>query len=68
MFKSIKQLFTLILIALAIAVIIIVLPNFEWDTPEIKFLNNSEFIGLKPFEIEIEDKGRGLKSLKVYII
>lgn len=67
MFKSIKQLFTLIFIALAIAVIIIVLPNFEWNTPEIKFLNNSEFIGLKPFEIEIEDKGRGLKSLKVYM-
>ena len=67
MFKSIKQLFTLILIALAIAVIIIVLPSFEWNSPEINFLNNSEFIGLKPFEIEIEDKGKGLKSLKVYI-
>jgi len=67
MFKSIKQLFTLIVIALAIAVIIIVLPGFEWNSPEVHFLNKSEFIGLKPYGIEIEDKGKGLKSLKVFI-
>ena len=67
MFKSIKQLFTLILIALVIAVIIIVLPVFEWNSPEINFVNQSEYIGLKPYEIEIKDKGRGLNSLKVYI-
>jgi len=67
MFKSIKQLFTLILIALVIAVIIILLPIFEWSSPKINFVNESEFIGLKPYEIEIEDKGKGLKSLKVYI-
>lgn len=67
MFKSIKQLFTLIIIALAIAVIIIVLPAFEWNSPEIHFLNSSDFIGLKPYEIQVVDKGKGLKSLKVYI-
>ena len=67
MFKSIKQLFTLIIIALAIAVIIIVLPGFEWNSPEVNFLNKSDYIGLKPYEIEIIDKGKGLKNLKVYI-
>ncbi len=67
MFKSIKQLFTLILIALVIAVIIILLPTFEWSSPTINFPNDSEFIGLKPYEIEVEDKGKGLKSLKVYL-
>ena len=67
MFKSIKQLFTLILIALVIAVVIVLLPAFEWSSPSVVFKNDSDYIGLKPYEIEVTDKGKGLKSLKVYM-
>ena len=67
MFKSIKQLFTLVLIALFIAIIILLLPTFEWSSPEISFRNDSDYIGLKPYGIEIEEKGKGLKSVKVYL-
>ena len=67
MFKSLKQIFSLIFIALIIAVIIILLPTFEWSSPDIRFPDTSEYIGIKPYEIEVEDKGKGLKSVRVYI-
>jgi len=67
MFKSIKQLVTLVLIALVIAIIIIIIPTFEWNSPKINFINDNDYIGLKPYGIEIEDKGKGLKSVKVYL-
>jgi len=67
MFKSIKQLFILIVIAVVIAFGIMILPKFEWSSPEVQFVNSTTDIGLKPFEIFVKDDGKGLKNVKVYL-
>ncbi|MGI9534252.1 MAG: M23 family metallopeptidase [Thermodesulfobacteriota bacterium] len=67
MFKSMKQLLTLIIIAVLIAFGIMILPKFEWSSPEVQLVNKTGDIGLKPFEIFVKDEGKGLKNVKVYI-
>jgi len=39
-----------------------VLPRFEWHAPQIKLTPDSDTIGLAPVEIEITERGTGLKS------
>ena len=67
MFKSMKQLLMLIIIAVVIAFGIMILPKFEWSSPEVQFVNSNSDIGLKPFEIFVKDEGKGLKNVKIYI-
>ncbi|HEY7535137.1 MAG TPA: hypothetical protein VH878_04250, partial [Thermodesulfobacteriota bacterium] len=59
-----KFLYSLILVLLIVGVILI-MPRFEWYSPTVQIKPDSEYIGLLPFNIEIKDKGRGLKRFTV---
>jgi murein DD-endopeptidase MepM/ murein hydrolase activator NlpD len=40
-------------------------PKFEWYKPQVKITPDTDTIGLAPIEIEINEKGAGLKSVAV---
>jgi murein DD-endopeptidase MepM/ murein hydrolase activator NlpD len=40
-------------------------PKFEWHKPQVKITPDTDIIGLAPIEIEIVEKGSGLKSVSV---
>jgi murein DD-endopeptidase MepM/ murein hydrolase activator NlpD len=42
-------------------------PRFEWHKPEIKITPDSETIGLAPIEIEVAERGSGLKSFSAVL-
>jgi murein DD-endopeptidase MepM/ murein hydrolase activator NlpD len=41
------------------------IPKFEWHKPQVKIIPDTDTIGLAPIEIEINEKGTGLKSVVV---
>src|SRR5262245_26344736 len=41
------------------------IPKFEWHKPQVKIVPDTDTIGLAPVEIEINEKGTGLKSVAV---
>jgi len=68
MFKSLKIPLILIIVGSIVGYVLLpVLPKFEWEPPEVKFNNNTGYIGLNPFEISVVDNGAGLKSAMVYL-
>jgi murein DD-endopeptidase MepM/ murein hydrolase activator NlpD len=42
-------------------------PRFEWHKPEVKFTPDTDMIGLAPVEIEVKERGSGLKSFTVVL-
>jgi murein DD-endopeptidase MepM/ murein hydrolase activator NlpD len=55
-----------LLIVLVISVVAggyFVIPRFEWRSPQIKITPDSETLGLGALEIEITDRGTGLRSM-----
>ena len=67
MLKSIKKIFKLIIIAIVISLIISIVRSFDRSSPEIQFINNTEYIGLKPFEVLVKDEGKNLRNIKIYL-
>jgi len=43
------------------------LPRFEWHQPQIKITPETDAIGLTPLEIEVTERGSGLKSFAVVL-
>ncbi len=43
-------------------------PEIEWSAPDVKINLESENIGTRPFDIEVADKGKGLKNVKVSLL
>src|SRR5919106_6553634 len=41
------------------------IPKFEWHKPQVKITPDTDTIGLAPVEIEISERGSGLKSVAV---
>ena len=68
MFKSIKRFVIFVLVAFVIATVIVFFPKFEWNSPVVKFINDSKSVGTKPFDIKVSDKGQGLKKVYVSLI
>lgn len=68
MIRPLKILLICILAAFVVFYLIRpLLPQLEWDPPEVKFVSDTGYIGLKPFEITVSDIGTGLKNIKVYV-
>lgn len=67
MFRSFKKFLFLLFLASLIALVVILLPRFEMNKPQISFSRDITHIGLKPFEIKVTDKGQGLKNVSVYL-
>lgn len=42
-------------------------PRFEWHKPEIKFIPDTDTIGLSPLEITVHERGSGLESFNVVL-
>ncbi|MGB7949328.1 MAG: M23 family metallopeptidase [Candidatus Binatia bacterium] len=55
----------MLLLVVMIAGAYVVLPKFEWHKPQVKITPDTDSIGLAPIEIEINEKGTGLKSVTV---
>jgi murein DD-endopeptidase MepM/ murein hydrolase activator NlpD len=55
-------LFIIILVALAAAAWFL-RPRFETDPPQVRLTPDTDVVGLAPLEIEVTDKGAGLKAL-----
>jgi murein DD-endopeptidase MepM/ murein hydrolase activator NlpD len=43
----------------------VLIPKFEWHKPQVKLVPDTDTIGLAPIEIEIDERGAGLKSVAV---
>jgi murein DD-endopeptidase MepM/ murein hydrolase activator NlpD len=41
------------------------IPKFEWNAPRVQITPDTDTMGLRPLEIEITERGTGLKSVKV---
>lgn len=67
MFKSFKKFMFLVFLASFIAIIVIFLPRFEMNKPQISFSKDITHIGLKPFSINVSDEGQGLRKVSVYL-
>ncbi|HEX9666174.1 MAG TPA: M23 family metallopeptidase [Thermodesulfobacteriota bacterium] len=63
--KSVKKFFYFIVIVLLVGAMIYVYPEIEWHPPKIDIKLDSDYVGLKPFDIQIKDKGKGLKKVVI---
>ena len=55
----------LIIVAVLVWGLVKLLPEIEWSAPEVIISSDSQFIGPKPIEIEITDKGKGVKKVEI---
>ena len=60
-----RNILYLVLIGLFIAGGYFTVPKFEWHKPQIKITPDTDAIGLAPIEIQINERGSGLKSVSV---
>ncbi len=63
----IKTFFYLVLLAVIIGGAIFVIPRFEWYAPTVNLKLDSDFIGPRPFNVEIKDRGSGLKKVSIVV-
>jgi len=67
-FTSIGKTFLyLLFLALIIGGFIFIFPRFEWHAPTVEIKLDYEFIGLRPFDVVIKDKGKGLISVSIVL-
>lgn len=62
-----KKFFYILLLVLIVGGLIYAYPEIEWSSPKVDIKLQSENIGTRPFDIEIVDEGKGLKSVKVLL-
>jgi len=62
-----KRFFYIVLLVLIIGAFIYVYPEIEWSSPQVDIKLQSENLGTRPFDIEVSDKGKGLKSVTVLL-
>lgn len=58
---------TLLILVLIIGGIIYVYPRIEWSAPEVDIKLESDDVGIRPFDIEIREKGKGLKRVSAVL-
>ncbi len=63
--KSVKKFFYFIVIVLLLGAVIYIYPEIEWTAPKIDIKLSSDYVGLKPFDVQIKDKGKGLKKAAI---
>jgi murein DD-endopeptidase MepM/ murein hydrolase activator NlpD len=66
--RTIKKFFYLVIFALIIAAVLYVIPEIEWHPPDVDIKLSSQYVGLRPFDVEIKDKGKGLKRVSIVLI
>ncbi|MEM7009257.1 MAG: M23 family metallopeptidase [Thermodesulfobacteriota bacterium] len=63
-----KKFFYIVLLVLVVAVLFFIYPEIELSSPDVNVKLNSEYIGAGPFDIEISEKGKGLKNVRVLLL
>jgi murein DD-endopeptidase MepM/ murein hydrolase activator NlpD len=63
--KSIKKFFYFVVIILFVGALIYVYPEIEWTSPKVDIKLASDYVGLKPFDVRVRDKGKGLKRVTI---
>ena len=63
--NALKNIVVVIFLAAIVAGAYFGFPKFEWHKPQVKIVPDTDTIGLAPIEIEINEKGTGLKSVAV---
>jgi len=66
--RDIKRFFYIVIIAFVIGAFLYVIPQFEWYSPTVNIKLDSEYVGLRPFDVEIKDKGKGLKRVSIVLV
>jgi murein DD-endopeptidase MepM/ murein hydrolase activator NlpD len=66
--RGVRKFFYLIIIGLIIGLILYIIPELEWHSPTINVKLDSEYVGLRPIDIEIKDQGKGLKKVSVLLV
>ena len=62
-----KRFFYVVIFILILAGLVYFYPEIEWSSPEVNVGLRSENIGTRPFDIEVTDRGKGLKNVKVLL-
>ncbi len=57
----------LVIVAFVVGGAVFIVPRFDWHAPTVNLKLNSDFIGLRPFNAEIKDEGRGLKRVSIVL-
>ncbi|HWP91638.1 MAG TPA: M23 family metallopeptidase [Thermodesulfobacteriota bacterium] len=65
--RGIKKFFYIIIIALVLGTIFYIIPQFEWHSPTVDIKLDTEYVGLRPFDVEIRDRGKGLKKVSIVL-
>ena len=65
--RGIKKFFYIIIIALVLGAIFYIIPQFEWHSPTVDIKLDTEYVGLRPFDVEIRDRGKGLKKVSIVL-
>ena len=60
--------FILLFLILIIGGVIYIYPQLEWHSPEVNIKLDSNDVGVKPFDIEVSDRGKGLKKVSVLLV
>lgn len=58
---------TLLILVLIIGGFIYIYPHIEWSSPEVGIKLESDDVGVRPFDIEVREKGKGLKRVSVVL-
>jgi murein DD-endopeptidase MepM/ murein hydrolase activator NlpD len=61
----IRNIFVVILLAGIVGGGYVLIPKFEWHKPQVKLVPDTDVIGLAPVDIEVNERGTGLKSVAV---
>ena len=62
-----KRIIYIVVLVLIVGGLIYAYPEIEWSSPKVDLKLQSESIGTRPFDIEVTDKGRGLKNVTVLL-
>ena len=60
--------FTLLFLILIIGGAVYIYPHIEWHSPEINIKLDSDDVGVKPFDVLVSDRGKGLKNVSIVLI
>src|SRR3990167_3838200 len=60
--------FTLLFLILIIGGAVYIYPQVEWHSPGINIKLDSDDVGIKPFDVVVSDKGKGLKNVSIVLV
>jgi murein DD-endopeptidase MepM/ murein hydrolase activator NlpD len=63
-----KKFFYIVLLILIVGGFIYAYPEIEWSSPQVDIKLQSDNIGTRPFDIDVLDKGKGLKNVTVILV